>query len=81
MKSSRLALRQDFLRLLYELAMLELTLEQAKDEYKEATEEKEEERDLHKVHNTLIEITSKKYEIRHVQWRLSENWKKNNILF
>lgn len=61
--------------------MLELMLEQAKDDYREAASEHNEILMLFHIQQYALDIKKKKYDIQHIKKLLEENWKKINILF
>jgi len=73
MHPTKLNLRQSLLKLIYELAVLELLLEQQKDNYKDAVSSHCENLALLEIQSYLLDIKKKKYAIEHIQELLSQN--------
>lgn len=73
MNPSRLALRKRLIEEMSNLAMLELMLEQAKDDYREAASEHNEILMLFHIQQYVLDIKKKKYDIQHVKKLLEEN--------
>lgn len=72
MNPSRLTLRKLLLEKIYNLAVLELMLEQAKDDYREAACEHNEIQVLFYIEQYMLDIKKNKYDIKHIEELLEQ---------
>lgn len=72
MHTNRLILRRRVLAFMYDLAMLELDLEVAKDNLKDCTCDHNKTLMMHIIEHKLLEIKRKRYDIKHTEFLLSQ---------